>query len=56
VARNEVVVKAGNVGALDFFFNGKKLPTQGEYGKVKTLTFRADGLQVPPAKSAALPQ
>jgi cytoskeleton protein RodZ len=52
VAKNEVVVKAGNVGALDFFFNGKKLPTQGEYGKVKTLTFHADGLQATPAQPA----
>jgi len=56
VARYEVVVKVGNVGALDFFFNGKKLPAQGEYGRVKTLTFRADGLQVPPPGSAAIPQ
>ena len=44
-ARSEVVVKAGNVGALDFFFNGKRLPSQGDYGVVKTLTFRSDGLQ-----------
>jgi len=56
VAKNEVVVKAGNVGALDFFFNGKKLSSQGEYGKVKTLTFRTDGLQVPPPKSTAIQQ
>jgi cytoskeleton protein RodZ len=47
-AKSEVVVKAGNVGALDFFFNGKKLPPQGDYGLVKTLTFRSDGLQGPP--------
>jgi cytoskeleton protein RodZ len=44
-ARDEVVVKAGNVGALDFFFNGKRLPPQGDYRAVKTLTFRSDGLQ-----------
>lgn len=49
-ARSEVVVKAGNVGALDFFFNGKKLPSQGDYGVVKTLTFHPDGLQAPPPK------
>ena len=47
-ARSEVVVKAGNVGALDFFFNGERLPSQGDYGVVKTLTFRPDGLQAPP--------
>jgi cytoskeleton protein RodZ len=49
-ARNEIVIKAGNVGALDFEFDGKKLPTQGDYGEVKTLTFGATGLQPPPAK------
>jgi len=56
VAKNEVVVKAGNVGALDFFFDGKKLPTQGEYSKVKTLTFHSDGLQVPATKPSAMTQ
>jgi cytoskeleton protein RodZ len=49
-ANREVVVRAGSVGALDFFFNGKKIPAQGDYGKVKTLVFRADGLQAPPPK------
>jgi cytoskeleton protein RodZ len=49
-ATKEVIIKAGNVGALDFFFNGKKLPAQGQYGVVKTLTFHADGLQPPPPK------
>lgn len=44
-AEKEIVIKVGNVGALDFEFNGHKLPTQGEYGEVKTLTFDARGLQ-----------
>lgn len=44
-AEKEVVIKAGNIGALDFEFNGQKLPTQGDYGEVKTLTFDAHGLQ-----------
>jgi cytoskeleton protein RodZ len=44
-AQNEIVVRAGNVGALDFEFNGKKLPQQGEYGEAKTLTFDTRGLQ-----------
>jgi cytoskeleton protein RodZ len=44
-AQNEIVVRAGNVGALDFEFNGKKLPTQGDYGEAKTLTFDVHGLQ-----------
>ena len=52
-ANREVVIKAGNVGALDFFFNGRKLPSQGEYGTVKTLTFHSDGLQPGPPKAAA---
>jgi cytoskeleton protein RodZ len=49
-AQNQIVIKAGNVGALDFEFDGKKLPTQGDYGEVKTLTFSATGLQPPPPK------
>ena len=50
--RNEITVKAGNVGALDVYFNGKKLPSQGDYGVVKTLVFHPDGLQ--PAKAPTL--
>jgi len=49
-AQNQIVIKAGNVGALDFEFNGKKLPTQGDYGEVKSLTFSATGLQPPSPK------
>jgi cytoskeleton protein RodZ len=44
-AEKEIVIKAGNIGALDFEFNGQKLPMQGDYGEVKTLTFDAHGLQ-----------
>jgi hypothetical protein len=44
-AEREIVVRAGNVGALDFEFNGKKLPAQGDYGEVKSLTFGVHGLQ-----------
>ncbi|MFZ0802736.1 MAG: helix-turn-helix domain-containing protein [Terriglobales bacterium] len=46
-ATREIVVKAGNVGAIDFEFNGKKLPAQGADGEVKTLTFDATGLRPP---------
>ena len=49
-ANQEITIKAGNVGALDFEFNGQKLPVQGGYGEVKTLTFDANGLR-PPAPS-----
>jgi cytoskeleton protein RodZ len=54
-ANREVIVKAGNVGALDVFFNGHKLPRLGEYGTVRTLTFRSNGLQprVPKAPDSA---
>jgi cytoskeletal protein RodZ len=44
-AEKEIIIKAGNVGALDFEFNGQKLPAQGGYGEVKTLTFDATGLR-----------
>jgi cytoskeleton protein RodZ len=56
-AKNEIIVKAGSIGALDVFFNGQKVPLQGGYGVVKTLTFHSDGLQTPPLKPvAAAPQ
>ena len=44
-ARNQIVIKTGNVGALDISFNGKKLATQGEYNQVKTLIFDPSGLR-----------
>jgi cytoskeleton protein RodZ len=47
-AQKDVIIKVGNTGALDFVFNGKKLNSQGDYGEVKTLTFRSTGLQPPP--------
>jgi cytoskeleton protein RodZ len=47
-AQKEVIIKVGNTGALDFVFNGKKLNSQGDYGEVKTLTFRSTGLQPTP--------
>jgi len=44
-AKNEAVVKIGNAGAVDIFFNGKRLPSQGDFGTVRTLVFHPDGLQ-----------
>ena len=41
---HSIVVKAGNIGALDFWFNGQKLPPQGDFDQVKTLTFTPSGL------------
>jgi len=52
-AQKEVVVRAGNVGGLEFSFNGRQLPAQGELDEVKTLTFGADGLQSPLSKKPA---
>jgi cytoskeleton protein RodZ len=48
-AQKEIVIRAGNVGALDFVFNGHRLPSQGDYGEVRAITFDANGLrpQVP---------
>ena len=50
-ADKEIVIKAGNIGALDFEFNGQKIPTQGDYGEVKTLTFDAHGLETSAPRS-----
>jgi cytoskeleton protein RodZ len=49
-AAQEIVIRAGNVGALDLEFNGKQLPVQGELNEVKTLTFNTHGLQPPTPK------
>ena len=49
-AHSELIIKAGNVGGLDFWFNGQKLPTQGDQDQVKTLTFDSTGLVTPAAR------
>lgn len=43
-AKSEITLKAGNVGALELWFNGKKLPSMGDYEEVKTIAFDANGL------------
>lgn len=57
-ADDRLVIKAGNVGGLDFFFDGKAVPVQGDYGEVKTVAFDSGGLQPrrPPAPGAGSPQ
>jgi cytoskeleton protein RodZ len=50
-AMKEIVIRAGNVGALEFSFNGKKVPVRGDFDEVKTLVFDATGLQPEPAKT-----
>jgi cytoskeleton protein RodZ len=54
-ARNEIVIRAGSIGALDFEFKGKQLPLQGELGEVKTLAFDANGWHAVP-KSPSTPE
>jgi cytoskeleton protein RodZ len=44
-ARNQIVIKSGNVGALEISFNGKQLAPQGRENQVKTLTFDLNGLR-----------
>jgi hypothetical protein len=46
-ARNQIVIRTGNAGALDISFNGRKLPAQGSDKEVKTLTFDPNGLRSP---------
>jgi cytoskeleton protein RodZ len=53
-AQKEIVIKAGNVGALDFVFNGHRLPSQGDYGEVRAMTFDANGLRPPPPRNDSL--
>ena len=46
-ARSQIVIRAGNIGAVDFSFNGETLPIQGAYGEARTLRFDARGLMAP---------
>src|SRR5215472_5760878 len=43
-AHSQIVVRAGNIGAVDFTFNGKDLPSQGGYGEARWLRFDVHGL------------
>jgi cytoskeleton protein RodZ len=45
-ADRQIVIKAGNVGGLVFVLNGKQLPSQGDYGEVKTLLFDSSGVRL----------
>jgi len=49
------VVRAGNIGAVDFSFNGKRLPTQGDYDEARTLNFDVNGLRTRLANSLTAP-
>jgi len=50
-AHQEIVVKAGNVAGLDFFFNGKPVSVEGRRDQVKTIKFDSNGLESPDANS-----
>jgi len=43
-AQKEIVIRAGNAGGVDLFFNGKKVPKFGEFGDIKTITFGPEGV------------
>ena len=53
-AHKEILIRAGNIGGVDFSFNGKELPSQGGYGEARTLRFDANGL-MPPTQNVASP-
>ena len=53
--QKEVVVRAGNAGAVDLFFNGKKVPAAGQFGEIKTITFGPAGV-TPNAPPPSAPQ
>jgi cytoskeleton protein RodZ len=55
LAKDSITIRAGNVGALDFYFNGKKLPAQGEDGQARNLTFGPEGLQPPKPVTTTTP-
>ena len=50
-AQRRLVIRAGNVGALDFRFNGVQIPAQGDYDEAKTLSFSPTGLESAPPVS-----
>ena len=52
-AKDKILLRVGNIGALNITFDGKKIPAQGEYGEVKTLSFGPKGLEAPSPSSAS---
>ncbi len=42
--QKEVIVRAGNSGGVDLYFNGNKIPQIGQYGEIHTVTFTSSGL------------
>lgn len=54
-ARQQLIIRAGNIGALHLSFNGQTLRSQGEAGEVRTLIFGPTGLEAV-SDSSAPPQ
>jgi cytoskeletal protein RodZ len=54
-ARRDIIIRAGNIGALDFEFKGQPLPVQGKVGEVMTLAFDAGGWHVVPKPAPTPP-
>jgi cytoskeletal protein RodZ len=52
-AQKEITLRVGNAGAVDLFFDGKKMPPQGDFGEVKNLVFDVNGPR--PASTAQAP-
>lgn len=50
-ANNKIVLRVGNAGSLEVSFNGQRLPSLGDDGQVRTLTFLPAGLEPPPPPS-----
>jgi cytoskeletal protein RodZ len=48
LAKEKIILKVGNAGSLEVSFNGKRLPSLGNDGQVKTLVFLPSGLEPPP--------
>jgi cytoskeletal protein RodZ len=53
-ARRQILIRAGDVGGLDFWFNGQHLPAQGDYDEAKTLNFDANGLESSTLRDSSL--
>jgi cytoskeleton protein RodZ len=44
-AHRRILIRVGNAGGVDFLFNGRQIPVQGEYDEAKTLLFDTNGIQ-----------
>lgn len=53
-AHRRILIRVGNAGGVDFWFNGRQIPVQGEYDEAKTLVFDANGIQKSPVIPATI--